>query len=57
MASITVSYHWGSGDSIHVHVDSDLDSLADVHAEAVAMWRETWASLEPADGSSEVQQP
>lgn len=54
MASITVSYQWDSGDSIHVHIDSDLDSLADVHAEAVAMWRETWASLEPVAPDAEA---
>jgi hypothetical protein len=49
MASVTVTYIWDSGDSVNIHMDSDLESTTELREQAAAMWRDTWASLEPAD--------
>lgn len=48
MSSITVTYIWQTGDSVSVHMDSDLESTGELREQASAMWRETWGSLEPA---------
>lgn len=46
MASASVSYTWPEGGTLNAYLESDLETVEELRAQAAALWGEAWATME-----------
>lgn len=46
MAMAIIEYTWATGETVKIVVDSDLETVGELHTTAAALFREAWAELE-----------